>query len=449
MKRKLLSALLCAAALCCLCAGALAGEDDALRIVSSEEIVLGNQVITIQIYPDYSGTVEFRHGNPPICEAYGGYSYVFAGYRVHDLNGPISSSGTSDPYAQFGTVVESIGTMSDMEHPVFTAIFEKVNVAVSPAGAGSAYYEESIKGFVAEPNEGYRFLGWKYVVDEWSEPLEYTSTAARWSVPLPSATGTYKAYFENDGTAYCVLSPTAFTLTKSDYTDIPVELTSLVLGKVWDSDYEVYRQAEAVSFQLHGGTLTDAAGHSIPFQVADANHAAHGNGARLNTWHTSQGETVIMPVWIDDSDFGQAAPGTYTGTLTYDALWKCWHGTYDLSFPYGSGQIALTLVVPGPAPDFGPATFTLPADLTTLGASAFAGDAVITVVDARHVTAIGPKAFANCANLTQIRLPENCDIDATAFTDCGAVYVYAPAGGTTQEKCDSIPNCVFVADSAN
>ena len=155
-----------------------------------------------------------------------------------------------------------------------------------------------------------------------------------------------------------------------------------------------------------------------------------------------------MPVWIDDSAFEQAAPGIYTGTLTYDVRWKC--DTIDGAIlPYGSGRIALKMVVPGPAPDFGPATFTLPADLTTLGASAFAGDAAITIVDASHVTAIGPNAFANCANLTQIRLPADCDIDETAFDGCGAVYVYAPAGGMTQEKCDSIPNCVFVADSAD
>lgn len=445
MKRKLLIALLCAAALCCLCAGALA---DTL-IYDSAEIIWDGFPITVQIHPNGSGYVVFHDGGYSTCTANAHSNYVFAGYRVHDLNGPISSSGTSDLYAQFGTAVESIGIMPGMEHPVFTAIFEKVNVAVSPAGAGSAYYYEEpneFRGFVAESSVGYVFLGWKYSADEWSEPVEYNSTAAWWMVANPSATGTYTAYFGK--LAECTLSPAAFTLTKGGYTDIPVELTSLVLGKVWYSKYKEYCQAEAVSFQLHGGTLTDADGNTIPFQVADENHAAHGNGAYLNTWHTSQGQTDVMPVWIDDSAFRQAAPGIYTGTLTYDVRWKC--DTIDDGVcPYGSGRIALKMVVLGPAPDFGPATFTLPADLTTLGASAFAGDAAITIVDASHVTAIGPNAFANCAYLTQIRLPANCDIDAAAFDGCGAVYVYAPAGGMTQEKCDSIPNCVFVADSAD
>ena len=440
MKRKLLIALLCAAALCCLCAGALADT----VIIISEVIDWEGNPITVQIHPSDSGYVVFHYGGYATCTAIANRNYVFAGYRVQDANAP-GSVAPADPYSQFGTAVESIGIMPGISNPVFTAIFEKVNVAVFPAGAGSAYYADlgDFKGFVAEPNEGYRFLGWKYVADEWSEPVEYNSTAARWNVANPRTTGTYTAYFEYDGTAYCVLAPTAFTLTKSGYTDIPVELTSLVLGKVWEPNTEKYYQAEAVTFQLYGGTLTDAAGHTIPFQVADEKHAAHGGGAYLYTWHTSQGQTDVMPVWIDDSDFEQAAPGIYTGTLTYDALWKCKTIVQEWAVPYGSGRIALTLVVSGPA------TFTLPADLTTLGASAFAGDAAITIVDARHVTAIGPNAFANCANLTQIRLPANCDIDATAFDGCGAVYVYAPAGGMTQEKCDSIPNCVFVADSAD
>ena len=100
---------------------------------------------------------------------------------------------------------------------------------------------------------------------------------------------------------------------------------------------------------------------------------------------------------------------------------------------------ALWLVIP----DFGPATFTLPAALTTIEESAFEGMTNMTIVDASSVTSIGANAFKN-SGLTQIRLPQNCAIDATAFEGCATVYVFAPAGGTTVTSCAGIANCVFV-----
>ena len=96
------------------------------------------------------------------------------------------------------------------------------------------------------------------------------------------------------------------------------------------------------------------------------------------------------------------------------------------------------------APAFGPAAFTLPAALKTIEESAFEGMTAVTVVDAGQVTAIGPNAFQGCTNLTQIRLPKTCEINSSAFSGCGTVYVFAPAGGTTETSCDRIKNCVFV-----
>ena len=100
-------------------------------------------------------------------------------------------------------------------------------------------------------------------------------------------------------------------------------------------------------------------------------------------------------------------------------------------------------------PVFGPATFTLPASLTTIEASAFAGDTALTVMDAHSVTAIGAEAFRGCTSLTQILLHRDCQINPTAFAGCGTVYVFAPAGGDTQASCTSIANCVFMAETQN
>ena len=201
MKCKLLMALVCVLALCWLCVGALAVDEPSesgkpIDIFDSAEVDWEGNPITVQIYPSYSGRVTFRDGNPPTCTAIAATNYVFAGYRVCDLNDPISAD-TSDSYSQFGTAVESIGTMPNMEHPIFTAIFERVNVAVSPVGAGSASYTalDDFKGFVAEPNEGWRFFGWKYAADAWIEPAEYNSTDTMWEMSNPRRTGTYTAYF--------------------------------------------------------------------------------------------------------------------------------------------------------------------------------------------------------------------------------------------------------------
>ncbi len=120
----------------------------------------------------------------------------------------------------------------------------------------------------------------------------------------------------------------------------------------------------------------------------------------------------------------------------------------EFSFPF-SGPAdrygTITFTMPSvEAPAFGPAAFTLPAALKTIEESAFEGMTAVTVVDAGQVTAIGPNAFQGCTNLTQIRLPKTCEINSSAFDGCGTVYVFAPAGGTTETSCDRITNCVFV-----
>lgn len=94
-------------------------------------------------------------------------------------------------------------------------------------------------------------------------------------------------------------------------------------------------------------------------------------------------------------------------------------------------------------PDFGTPDFTMPAALVTIEESAFEGTSLLHVVDARSVTSIGKWAFKD-TELTQIRLPANCSIDADAFTGCGTVYVFAPAGSATEEFCADHNGVIFV-----
>ena len=74
---------------------------------------------------------------------------------------------------------------------------------------------------------------------------------------------------------------------------------------------------------------------------------------------------------------------------------------------------------------------------------------MMTIVDASNCTAIGINAFKGCTNLTQIRLPADCRIDPAAFSGCGTVYVFAPAGDSTEAFCNQETNdCIFVAITA-
>lgn len=120
------------------------------------------------------------------------------------------------------------------------------------------------------------------------------------------------------------------------------------------------------------------------------------------------------------------------------------NGRYVFTMP--PANVTVNAVFALPAPAFGIPDFTLPAFLTTVEEAAFVGIAASVVDVPESCISIGAHAFKDCANLTQIRLPANCEIDVSAFTGCGTVYVYAPAGGTTEEACAAIPNCVFTAE---
>ena len=383
MKRKVLIALLCVTALCWLCAGALAE-----KIYDTAEVNFDpdgiNQWMTVQVYPGNSGVYVDFNGVMSF-HAYGNNDYVFAGYRVYDENHPVSGD-SSDPYAQFGTAVEGIGYMSDMEHPVFTAIFEKkVNIAVSPEGAGYARYYVAEKVFRAKPRDnGWRFIGWKYVADEWTVPVNYTSTDATWPMENPQTTGTYTAYFEEN------------------------PLYSITLEQ--PENFGTF----SVSVNGTQNAVSAYAGDTVTLSLAPV-----------------LGYGIDSPVF---TPAGGEPQRIYRDNNT---------GLYSFKMPEADVSVSLSFRL------FGPASFTIPSACTSIEKSTFEETTALTVVDASHVTAIGPDAFSGCTGLTQIRLPADCAIDASAFTSCGTVYVFAAAGGTTESGCEGIANCIFVEEPQN
>ena len=119
-------------------------------------------------------------------------------------------------------------------------------------------------------------------------------------------------------------------------------------------------------------------------------------------------------------------------------------GAWKLTMPDGDVVIGADFTIA-----FGPAAFTLPPALTVIEEGAFEGSTFITIVDAGSCTSIGAEAFKGCTGLMQVRVHKDCRIDDTAFTGCGTVYVFAPAGGAAETSCADIDNCVFVEESPN
>lgn len=75
----------------------------------------------------------------------------------------------------------------------------------------------------------------------------------------------------------------------------------------------------------------------------------------------------------------------------------------------------------------------IPYRTVTIEAQAFAGTDFSVVEIPETVTVIGSKAFANCKDLTTvIFFTDNATIAADAFSGCGSLTVYAPAGSTAQ-----------------
>lgn len=124
---------------------------------------------------------------------------------------------------------------------------------------------------------------------------------------------------------------------------------------------------------------------------------------------------------------------------------------YKVTAPHYEDYMGFaTVTVTADSPDFGTADLVLPEDTTVIDESAFENDTKIIAVDAHNCTFIGRNAFTGCAGLTKIRLPGNCNIDQSAFDTDHLIYVFAPAGGTTQAYCTLTTNsCIFAEEREN
>lgn len=213
-------------------------------------------------------------------------------------------------------------------------------VTVNNGTGGGSYAEDAIVTVTANtPETGNKFLGWAC-----SDRLRFASGNATTSTAtfiMPAYDVTLTAVF-TDMMAHYSLSPSEYTLNGSGYTDITCTLTSLKLGYVKKTDTSEYVKAKEIGFYMNAGVLSDGYGHSIPFQVDNQFHFGPENPKYQGNGYDSQGETLIMAIYIDPDVYANAVPGTYTGTFTYDSVWNPGSG----EIPGASGSIALTLVIP-------------------------------------------------------------------------------------------------------
>ena len=171
------------------------------------------------------------------------------------------------------------------------------------------------------------------------------------------------------------------------------------------------------------------------FHLTIADGMEHGNVSSTKVGEVLFNSTVFFTI---TPERGYKLEKLLMGDV--DVTGQVSENTYDCSMPAHDVTVTATF-----KPIFATPDFTMPAALRSIEESAFEGMTLMHVVDAGSVSSVGKWAFKD-TGLTQIKLPQNCFIDADAFTGCGTVYVFAPAGGTTESWCRSRTGIVFVAE---
>ncbi len=194
-----------------------------------------------------------------------------------------------------------------------------------------------------------------------------------------------------------------------------------------------YFTSDSASYAV--GLIGGEAALSQPHTVTVSGDIEHGT-VTSDKASAAEGDTVTLTVTPEDG----YALDTLTVTQGETAV-----TVENDQFTMPAGDVTVTVTFTQSLPDFGSPDFTLPAALQGIEANAFEGAAMAIVYVPDTCTEIGAEAFKD-TGLTQIRLPQNCAIDSTAFTGCGTVYVFAPSGGTTEDWCQNRANIVFIAE---
>ena len=269
---------------------------------------------------------------------------------------------------------------------------------------------------------------------------EYTYTFDSWTPAVAQVTGnaTYKATFKATKNSYTV------TWQNEDGTEIDKTTVEYGATPTHADPTKAATADKTYSFSGWTPTLTAVTGNATykatftsvarVYAVACAK-SEHGSvSAKAEAAVGGSVTLTVTPEKGYELDTLTVKQGNANVTVTNN------------TFIMPAGNVTVTAAFKQLPSAFGTPNFTLPAACTAIEESAFEGLTLIKVVDASHCASIGKNAFKGCTNLNQIRLPKNCAIDANAFSGCGTIYVYAPAGGTTETYCGSHENLIFVGE---
>ena len=337
---------------------------------SATATIEGYTVSTVP-YPAIEGTVQVSLDNSTwssTVEAPAGQTVYFrtklpSGYEISRLSIDADNTGPVNFSGNHFTMPNDNVTVSAKFDYTGLGFTDSYTVTLSPGiGTGTPIVYQ-FDPETAAPNSSsarncqfyyvnYNTIGFRLYGDYYPTSFTlpagiYFSSWGNWGnngyITLTSSQTTFTAnYSDNPDDAYYSLSPTAYTIANSDYTDITCTLSTLSLGQVMrytGAGWE-YVQTEGIGFYMNGGTLTDGAGHSIPFLVDTPYHFKAETRKYQGDIPSSQGQEFIMSVYINPNDYDNAVPGTYTGELFYEGYWF----PYDV--PGASGSITLTLVIP-------------------------------------------------------------------------------------------------------
>ena len=212
----------------------------------------------------------------------------------------------------------------------------------------------------------------------------------------------------------------------------------------------MFRPAETATLNCTGGPYSNNYGAFLVLPMLNASldaafvgtPADAANAVDINVFNTEDSSFTIPVKWIGSSRDPETLVNLANGkpfVLSFRSGGK-WYGC-NATLSEKTGTLMLEEVT---VPTFGTPTFTMPEELRQIEASVFERNANMTVVDARNCQSIGAYAFKD-SGLTQIRLPADCTIDDDAFAGCAALYVFAPAGGSTERFCKKDTNpCIFI-----
>ena len=308
-------------------------------IEGTVQVSLDNATWSSTVDASADQTIYFRI-NPPA-----GYENTF--FSIETDNGRrITSNGN-----QFTMPDDDVTVLADFTYTGH-GVIDSYTVTLSPGDGTGTPIVYHFDPETAAPNSStaqncqfyyvnYNTIGFRFAPSFF--PSSFTAPDglhfAGWSnegyITLTSSQTTITANYSE---AYYSLSPTAYTIANSGYTDITCTLSSLFLGQVMYNGQNM--QAKFIDFYMNGGTLTDGAGHSIPFLVDDPYHFNAGTRDFQGNLYSSQGEEFIMAVYINPDDYENAVPGIYAGDFIYESYWE------PNGVPGVSGSIALTLVIP-------------------------------------------------------------------------------------------------------